>query len=304
MHAAAHWLVFHHLFVGGKSVLLHRGVFDAKSVWETIDRENLLLIAIVGDAMATPLIDELTGHPETYDLSTFWIVASSGAPLSQHNKDRLTALLPGRMIVDGFGSSETGVLGSKAGQGGATFQVNDSTAVITTDQRIVEPGSGDLGKVARRGHVPLRYHNDPEKSAVTFPEVDGVRWAVTGDDATVEEDGTIRILGRGSQCINTGGEKVYPEEVEESLKAHPAVADALVVGVPDARWGERVVAVVAPEPGATIDLEQVQTHVRESVAGYKVPRDLVLVDAIVRSPAGKADYRWAKEHAAAALGAR
>jgi acyl-CoA synthetase (AMP-forming)/AMP-acid ligase II len=205
------------------------------------------------------------------------------------------------MIVDSFGSSETGVLGAKGGQDGATFQMSESTAVLTDDGHVVAPGSSEVGKVARRGHVPLRYHNDPEKSARTFVEVDGARWAVTGDEATVEADGTIRILGRGSQCINTGGEKVYPEEVEEPLRAHPSVEDALVVGVPDDRWGERVVALVQPAPGQTPTLEGLQAHVRESVAGYKVPRNLVLVAAIERSPAGKADYRWAKEAAMSAL---
>jgi acyl-CoA synthetase (AMP-forming)/AMP-acid ligase II len=193
------------------------------------------------------------------------------------------------------------VLGAKGGQGGATFQVNAHTAVLD-DEGLVEPGSDRVGRVARRGHVPLRYHNDPEKTAKTFVEIDGERWAITGDDATVESDGTIRILGRGSQCINTGGEKVYPEEVEEPLRGHPEVEDALVVGVPDERWGERVVAVVQPATGAAPSLEMLQKHVRESVAGYKVPRDLVVVDRIERSPAGKADYRWARDRAIAALG--
>jgi acyl-CoA synthetase (AMP-forming)/AMP-acid ligase II len=205
------------------------------------------------------------------------------------------------MLVDSMGSSETGVLGAKAGQGGATFTLNEHTAVLTADHEKVSPGDGRIGRIARRGHVPLRYHNDPEKSAATFVEVGGERWALTGDEAMLESDGTVKMLGRGSQCINTGGEKVYPEEVEEPIKAHDAVDDALVVGVPDERWGERVVAVVQTVPGATLDLETLQQHLRASVAGYKVPRDLVLVDQIVRSPAGKADYRWAKEHAATSL---
>jgi acyl-CoA synthetase (AMP-forming)/AMP-acid ligase II len=204
------------------------------------------------------------------------------------------------MVVDSLGSSETGVLGPKEG---ATFKLNAHTAVITADGAVVSPGDGRSGKVARRGHVPLRYHNDPEKSAATFVEIDGVRWALTGDEATVDEDGSVRVLGRGSQCINTGGEKVYPEEVEGPLKAHPAVEDALVVGVPDERWGERVAAVVQLVPGATLELGALQGHLREHVAGYKVPRDLVVVDKVVRSPAGKADYRWAKQAAVEALGA-
>ena len=301
MHASAHWLAFHHLFCGGKIVMLPHGRFDAVAAWEAIGRERVLTLVVIGDAMAKPLLDELEAHQDRYDTSGLWVIASSGAALSQHNKDRLAKLLPDRMIVDSFGSSETGVLGAKGGQGGATFMVNEHTAVLDEDNQLVPPGSDRVGKIARRGHVPLRYHNDPEKTAKTFVEVDGVRWAITGDDATVEADGTIRILGRGSQCINTGGEKVYPEEVEEPLRAHPDVEDALVVGVPDERWGERVVAVVQPVAGNTPTLEALQQHVRASVAGYKVPRDLVVVNRIERSPAGKADYRWARDRAIAAL---
>ena len=295
MHAAAHWLTFHQLFTGGKVVLTPLGRFDPTEVWRTIADEGVFNVVVVGDAMVKPLLDTL----ETSNVNTdgLWVVASSGAPLSQHNKDRMLRLLPGRMLIDSLGSSETGVLGAKAG---GTFTLNDSTTVLGPDNRPVVPGSGVTGLVARRGHVPLRYHNDPEKSARTFVEVDGVRWALTGDEAQIEADGTVKLLGRGSQCINTGGEKVYPEEVEEPLKAHPAVEDALVVGVPDERWGERVVAVV--HALAPVTLAELQEHVRSSVAGYKVPRDLVLVDKVVRSPAGKADYRWAKEAAVNALG--
>lgn len=301
MHAAAHWLTFHQLFTGGTVVLMPGGRFDPAEVWSTIAQEKVFNIVLVGDAMVKPLLDELERDP-SHQTDGLWVVASSGAPLSQHTKDRLATLLPGRMLVDSLGSSETGVLGAKGGQGGATFQLNDSTSVLDADGRKLEPGDGRTGRVARRGHVPLRYHNDPEKSAATFVEVDGIRWALTGDEAMLESDGTVRMLGRGSQCINTGGEKVYPEEVEEPIKAHPAVEDALVVGVPDERWGERVVAVVQPAPGATLDLSALQEHTRGSVAGYKVPRDLVLVDKIVRSPAGKADYRWAKQAAIDAVG--
>jgi acyl-CoA synthetase (AMP-forming)/AMP-acid ligase II len=267
-------------------------------VWETIARERVFNIVLVGDAMVKPLLDEIEANPGKHNTDGLWVVASSGAPLSQHTKDRLNALLPGRMLVDSMGSSETGVLGPKTG---ATFTLNEYTAVLDADNRKVSPGDGRTGRIARRGHVPLRYHNDPEKSAATFVEVDGERWALTGDEAMLESDGTVKMLGRGSQCINTGGEKVYPEEVEEPIKAHPAVDDALVVGVPDERWGERVVAVVQPVSGASIDLATLQEHVRASVAGYKVPRDVVLVDKVVRSPAGKADYRWAKDHATTTL---
>jgi acyl-CoA synthetase (AMP-forming)/AMP-acid ligase II len=298
MHAAAHWLAFHQLFTGGKVVLMPLGRFEPREVWQTIAKESVFNVVAVGDAMVKPLLDALEADP-SLSTDSLWVIASSGAALSQHNKDRLAALLPGRMVVDSLGSSETGVLGPKEG---ATFKLNAHTAVITAEGVVVTPGDGQSGKVARRGHVPLRYHNDPEKSAATFVEVDGVRWALTGDEATVDEDGSVRVLGRGSQCINTGGEKVYPEEVESPLKAHPAVEDALVVGVPDERWGERVAAVVQLVPGGTLALEELQTHLREHVAGYKVPRDLVLVEKVVRSPAGKADYRWAKQIAVDKLG--
>jgi len=297
MHAAAHWLTFHQLFTGGKVVMMPLGRFDPKEIWSTIEREGVFNIVLVGDAMVKPLMDALASDSEI-KADSLWVLASSGAPLSQHNKDRVAELLPGRMLIDSLGSSETGVLGAKSE---ATFKLSDQTAVLKPDGVPVTPGSSETGKVARRGHVPLRYHNDPEKSAATFVEVDGVRWALTGDEAMVEPDGSVRMLGRGSQCINTGGEKVYPEEVEEPLKAHPAVEDALVVGIPDERWGERVAAVVQLVPGAALGLEELQTHLREHVAAYKLPRDLVLVEQVVRSPAGKADYRWAKETASKAV---
>jgi acyl-CoA synthetase (AMP-forming)/AMP-acid ligase II len=173
--------------------------------------------------------------------------------------------------------------------------MNDSTTVIDDDFRPVAPG--ETGMLARRGHVPLGYYKDAEKTAATFVEVDGVRWAIPGDRAVLETDGTITVLGRGSQSINTGGEKVFPEEVEAVLKSHPDVFDAIVVGVPDDRWGEHVAAVVAPRPGRTPTLEALVEHARETLAGYKLPRQLVLVDEVHRTPAGKPDYRWAKANA-------
>ena len=301
MHASAHWLACHNLFTGGKVVMAPQGRFDPATIWRLVTDEKVLVLVIVGDAMAKPLLDELDANPDSYDTSSLWVIASSGALLSSVNKQRLLGLLPDRMIMDAFGSSETGVLGPR-GQDGGGFTLNEQTAVLDEDGRRVEPGSGRTGRLARRGHVPLRYLGDPEKSAQTFVEVDGERWALIGDEATVEADGTVKVLGRGSQCINTGGEKVYPEEVEEPLRGHPAVDDVVVVGVPDERWGERVVAVVQPKAGQTVELEPLQTFAREHVAGYKVPRDLVTVDEVVRSPAGKPDYRWAKKLASERLG--
>jgi acyl-CoA synthetase (AMP-forming)/AMP-acid ligase II len=210
--------------------------------------------------------------------------------------------LPGTLLIDGFGASETGGQGQSVSAAGgpiesvARFSVNDETTVLDDDLRPVAPGV--VGKLARRGHVPLGYYKDAAKTAATFPVIDGVRWSVPGDHARIEDDGTITVLGRGSVSINTGGEKVYPEEVEAALKSHEAVFDAVVVGVPDERWGERVTAVVQARTGATPELDDLAEHVRSQLASYKAPRELVLVDAIVRSPSGKPDYRWARGVAA------
>ena len=300
MHASAHWLACHNLFTGGKVVMVPQGRFDPAMIWTLVGQEGVMVLVIIGDAMAKPLLDELTANPDRYDTSTLFVIASSGALLSGVNKRRLTELLPERMIMDAFGSSETGVLGPR-GQDGGGFTLNDQTAVLDQNGRPVPPGSGGVGRLARRGHVPLRYLGDPVKSAETFVEVDGVRWALIGDEATVEADGSVKVLGRGSQCINTGGEKVYPEEVEEPLRAHPAIEDVVIVGVPDERWGERVIAIVQPIAGESVDLESVQAHARQHVAGYKIPRAIITVDRVVRSPAGKPDYRWAKQLAAERL---
>ena len=176
--------------------------------------------------------------------------------------------------------------------------MGDTAAVFDDDVRPVPPGSGIVGRLAKRGHLPIGYYNDPEKTARTFVEIDGQRWAFAGDLATVEPDGTITLLGRGSSCINSGGEKIYPEEVEDTLKSHPSVYDALVVGAPDERWGERVTAVVQARPGTAPTLEELQEHCRRQLAGYKVPRQVHLVDQVQRQPSGKPDYKWAKSVAA------
>ena len=301
MHSSAHWLAFQTLFTGGTLVMTPLGRFDPPMIWELVSREKVMVLVVVGDAMARPLVEELEANRDRYDTSGLWVIGSGGAPMAESTKQRILGILPERMIADGFGSSETGVLGSKQA-GGATFTVNEQTAVLDDDGNPVTPGSGVPGRLARRGHIPLRYHKDPEKTAKTFLEAGGVRWVLPGDMATVEDDGTITLLGRGSLTINTGGEKVFPDEVEAPLKEHAAVADAVVVGVPDDRWGERVVAVVQPRDQTTPPrLEELQQHCRASVAGYKVPRGLVLVDKVVRTPAGKPDYKWARERAMESL---
>ena len=301
MHAAAQWLAFHELFAGGKLVLTPGGAFEPDAIWELIEREKVNLLVIVGDAMAVPLMDAFAARREHSDVSSLVAIASGGALFSPSIKERIATLVPGKLVIDGLGASETGQLGRMAAAQSKHFSVNDETAVLDDALRPVVPGSGQAGRLARRGHVPLGYYKDPAKSAATFLEVRGERWALPGDIATVEADGTIRLLGRGSLSINSGGEKIYPEEVEAALKAHPGVLDAVVVGVPDPRWGERVVAVVQPREAVALELEDVQQHCRGRLASYKVPRALVCVDDMVRSPAGKADYRWAREVATRAL---
>jgi len=307
MHGTAHWMAFSALFGGGTVVIPVEHRFDATALWQLIAREQVNFLVVVGDAFARPLVDafdalQASGTPEV-DSSSLRVLLSGGAILSPALKQALVERLPGVLVVDGYGASETGGQGQSVTVAGGDipsaprFRVNEQTAVLDDDLRPVAPGV--VGRLARRGHIPLGYYKDDAKTAATFPVVDGVRWSVPGDHAIVEPDGAITLLGRGSVSINTGGEKVYPEEVEAVLKGHPEVFDAVVVGVPDARWGERVVAVVQPRDGREPTLEALQAHARLQLAAYKLPRDLVTVPAIERSPSGKPDYRWARSTAVA-----
>lgn len=307
MHAAAQWTTWSWLLAGGKTTL-HPGRLDPAAVWQAVEDEGVNSITVVGDAVGRPIAAAWQAEPERWDASSLFALANGGAPMSPTLKQLLGELFPGRAILDGFGSSEAGVQGSQrieAGQpvsGLARFTPGPMTGVFDEDFRPVEPGSGAIGRVANAGRLPLGYLNDPAKTAETFLEVDGKRYCFTGDMGTVEADGTIQLLGRGSQCINTGGEKVFPEEVESALVDHPGVTDVLVVGTPDERWGSAVTAVVAPSnPSAPPTLAELQDHLRSQLAGYKLPKHLVLVDKVERSPAGKADYRWAKATAEANL---
>ena len=305
-HVSAQWGAFSTIYGGGKVVLTAPGTFDPDEVLRLVGAESVNVLTLVGDAMARPVLDALAAHPERYDLSSLLVFASGGAVMSTSTKTQISELLPNVITVDGFGSSETGVSGTRArmpGAGveqGSKFTVGEHTSVLDSELRPVAPGSGTVGHVARRGHVPLGYHKDAAKSAELIVDIDGVRWALTGDAATVEADGTVVLLGRGSASINTGGEKVYPEEVEVVVKDHPAVYDAVVVGVPDERWGERVVAVVELRPGTTLALDDLQRHCRQLLAGYKLPRELLCVDHLERGPNGKADYRSTRSLAIAA----
>ena len=300
MHGASQWSVMGQSFIGNKVIL--RGKFDPADVWRTVESEKANLVMITGDAMARPLLDYISEHAAEHDLTSLFAVVSSAVLFSQSCKEQFMELFPNIMISDSIGSSEGGANGivrvDKDSQmkGGPTVTAARDTFVLGEDLMPVKPG--EMGRLARTGNIPLRYHKDPEKSAATFmTSPDGTRYAIPGDFARLEVDGTITLIGRGSVCINSGGEKIFPEEVENSLKSHPEVFDAVVVGVPDDRWGERVTAVVQARAGTSPTLESIQEHCRLHVAGYKVPRQLTLVSLMVRSPAGKSDYRWAKQQA-------
>ncbi|MER5598283.1 acyl-CoA synthetase [Streptomyces sp. NPDC002265] len=292
-------------FIGfnfGQRIVLHRK-FVPEEVLRTIERERVTSVSLVGDAMLRPLIDALAGPMKGTDCSALFSVSSSGAIMSDTVRRQFTELVPNAMLLNNFGSSESGFNGTATADSGPErgfrIRVNSRTQVV--DPATYEPiAAGGTGRVAQCGHVPLGYYNDPRKTAETFFEKDGERWVLLGDMATVDEEGVVTVLGRGSQCINTGGEKVYPEEVEQALKSHPDVYDALVAGVPDVRWGSHVAAVVQLRAGARRpSLEDIQTHCRAHLAGYKIPRQLVITDTVRRSPSGKADYRWAREVAVA-----
>jgi acyl-CoA synthetase (AMP-forming)/AMP-acid ligase II len=301
MHAAAQWTSFMWFFSGHR-VVLTEGSLDPVAVWSTIEREGVNLLTVVGDAVAKPLLDAWDAEPDRWDASSLYSISNGGAPLSAGAKARILATFPNVFVNDGFGSSEAGIQGSSrvtaadapAAGGSVRFDRGTKPIRILDDHdREVVPGSGVVGRIVTGGRLPLGYLNDPEKTAATFLELEGQRWLITGDLAAVAEDGTVDLLGRGSTSINTGGEKVHAEEVEAVLHGHPAVADVLVVGVPDDRWGSAVTAVVQPRDGAAPTLEELVAHCRALLAGYKVPKHLVVVDRVVRSPSGKADYRWA-----------
>lgn len=300
MHGATQWSVMSQSFIGNKVVL--RRKFEPDDVWRTIEAEGANIVMITGDAMARPLLDHLELHRDDHDVSSLFAVSSSAVLFSHSCKEQFLDLFPNLVITDSVGSSEGGANGTTTvGKGGVmkdglTVKAVPDSFVIGDDLMPVQPG--EVGRLARTGNIPLRYHKDPEKTAATFVVApDGTRYSIPGDFARLESDGSITLIGRGSVCINSGGEKIFPEEVENALKSHPEVFDAVVVGVPDDRWGERVTAVVQPRPGVTPTLDSVQDHCRKYVAGYKVPRQLTLVDLMVRSPAGKSDYRWAKNMA-------
>ncbi len=306
MHGGAQWLAGNGMFTGAKVVLYGERGFDADRILRIVDEEQVNSLATIGDAMARPIAEAvLAAPPGTYDLSSLWAYGNGGAPLSAAVREQLKAATPNAVIMDSFGASETGATGGKAdggeGFGAPRFMMGDHTTVLDGDGVRCEVGV--TGKLARTGNIPLGYYKDPEKTAATFPTFDGKRWVIPGDFARIEDDGTISLLGRGSVSINSGGEKIYPEEVEAALKQNPAIFDAVVIGTPNDRWGEQVTAIIQTRDGQPLTLADVQAHSRTVLSDYKTPRAVLFVDTVQRTPVGKADYKWAKETALAMLAA-
>jgi len=292
-------------FCGGGSVVTLTGrTFDPVELLDTVERERVGTISIVGDAFAKPILRALDASPGRWDLSSLVGMVSSGVMWSKETKQGLLGHHPAMLLLDAFSSSEALGMGSSVSGAGhaaetAKFQLSPESIVIDEQNRRLEPGSGEIGRLAVGGRQPVGYYKDPEKTERTFFEIDGQRYSCPGDFATVEADGSITLLGRGSVCINTGGEKVFPEEVEEALKRHPSILDAVVVGIPDEKFGEAVTGVVEARPGATIDEADIIAHVRQGLAAYKSPKRIVIVDTIGRAPNGKVDYKRLKAEAIA-----
>lgn len=299
MHGAGLFTLQTFINLGGHLIMFRE--FDAAEIVRSTAEYKAGILVFVGDGMAVPLTDELVKAAETMDFSGLFMMASGGGIWSKSSRERLLEVLPNIIIRDNFGASEAGNDGELGLSDSGEMIIPSSPKLFLVDEEYkrIEPGSDEIGYIVRRGHLPVGYWNDPEKTARTFPEVDGRRVSVLGDMGQLREDGTIVFLGRGSGCINTGGEKVFPEEVEQALKAHPAVHDALVAGAPDERYGEKVAAVVSFREGESAEEEELTAFLRESLANYKVPKVIVDVPEIRRSPAGKADYKWAKDQVAA-----
>ena len=304
MHGTGLFIALSTLSGGGTVVLLDTLRLDARAVWGAIEHERVQVCTIVGDAFARPLLAALDAEPDRWDLSSLRAITSSGVTWSPESKRGLLAHLPGLTLIDSLGASE-GIMTRTETRATddiapARFKAGERVVVVTDDGEIAQPGDGQIGMLGVGGAIPLGYYKDETKTAATFRTVAGRRYSIPGDYATVESDGTIRLLGRGSACINTGGEKVYPEEVELTLRSHAGVVDCVVVGVPDDRWGEMVVALVEID-GAAVNEQDLATHCRTMLAGYKVPKRFLSLESLERSPAGKADYKRLRALAAQAL---
>ena len=308
MHGTGALSSFGALQAGGCVVLLENRSFDAAELFDLVERHGVNVLVIVGDAFAKPMLRALDANPGKWDLSSVLVVLSSGVMWSEPVKQGLLKHHPSMILADSLGSSEAVGMGSSASTGDAAaktakFNLGPNAVVVSEDGTLVEPGSGEIGRLGIKGRVPVGYYKDEAKTAATFPTIDGIRYSLPGDFAQVEADGTITLLGRGSVCINTGGEKVFPEEVEEVLKLHPAIRDAVAVGVPDEKFGEAITAVVEPEPGAEVDAADVIAHVKGKLAAYKAPKHVVVVDTIGRAPNAKVDYKRLKALATERVGA-
>jgi fatty-acyl-CoA synthase len=305
MHGTGLFFALSTLTTAGCVITVPSPRFDAEALLDVLEGERVHAVVIVGDAFARPMLDAVDRDPDRWPLSHLRVVSSSGAIWSEAVKRRLVDRFPQVQLIDGLGSSEAGRIATSVTTADkvaetATFQASADAAVILDDGTFARPGSGDIGHVAVSGWVPLGYYKDEAKSAQVFREVGGRRWSIPGDLATVDADGTIRLLGRGSNCINTAGEKVFPEEVEEALKSHPTVADAAVVGVPHERFGQAIVALVEPVAGAEPDPDELTVHVKGRLAGYKAPKLVSVMESVGRGPNGKLDYRHLREVAVAA----
>ena len=306
MHGTGLFNAISTLMVGGSVTTMENWHFDPGELLDTIERYGINSVSIVGDAFAKPILRALDDDPDRWDISSLRVIVSSGVMWSKASKDGLLRHNPRLILVDALGSSEaigmaTNTTTSQTGGETAKFELGPNARVVTEDGRDVVPGSGELGLVALQGNTPIGYYKDPGKSAATFRLIDGRRYSIPGDWAEVLADGTVKLLGRGSQCINTGGEKVYPEEVEECLKLHPSVHDAAVVGLPDERFGEAITAIVESEPGAEIDAAELIEHVKSRLARYKAPKSVIAIESVGRAVNGKLDYKALKAVATSRL---
>jgi fatty-acyl-CoA synthase len=307
MHGTGQFTGFIALSTGGSITTLTERHFDVEELLDTLEKHKLQSLTIVGDAFAKPILKTLDDNPGRWDLSSLFMITSSGVMWSESVKQGLLRHIPQALLIDAFSSSEAIGLGQSVSSAGAEaktakFTLGENARVIADDGSDVEPGSGQIGRVAVKGYTPIGYYKDPEKSAATFVTIDDQTYSMPGDYAQVEADGTLTLLGRGSVCINTGGEKVFPEEVEEVLKSHPTVLDAVAVGIPDDKFGEAITAVVQARPGESIDEQELIEHVKANLASFKAPKSVVPVDTIGRAPNGKVDYKRLKQYAADELG--
>ena len=314
MHGTGAFNAMWNLVLAGSVTTLSGRHFDVVELLDTIAAQRVNSMSIVGDAFAKPILRALDAEPDRWDISSLRVIVSSGVIWAADTKAGLLRHNPRLIMIDSLGSSEAIGMASSTytaesttdaaadGARTATFRLGPNTKVLTEDGREVQAGTGERGRVALRGRTPIGYYKDEAKSASTFVLHDGVRWSIPGDWAEIEADGTLKLYGRGSQCINTGGEKVYPEEVEEALKTHPSIADAAVVGVPDERFGEAITALVELHPGATLDATALVAHVRAHHAAYKSPKHVLPIDSIGRAPNGKLDYKRLKAEAVERLG--